>query len=85
MVRDDDFPNRYFNVGFIVGPQGDIVYKRYKATQDAYEGGMLGNINPHDLWDEWIKIKGKGNVMDAIFPVVNYRGTIALAAEKLSH
>jgi predicted amidohydrolase len=69
MVKDDDFPNRYFNVGFIVSPQGDIVYKRYKATQDAYEGGILGNINPHDLWDEWVKIKGKGNVMDAIFPV----------------
>jgi predicted amidohydrolase len=80
MVRDDDFPDRYFNVGFIVSPQGDIVYKRYKATQDAYEGGMLGNSNPHDVWDEWIKIKGKGNVMDAIFPVARTEiGNIGIA------
>ena len=25
--------------------------------------------NPHDVWDEWIKKKGKGNVMEAIYPV----------------
>lgn len=69
MVRDEDFPDRYYNVGFIVSPEGKIIYKRYKATSDAYEGGMLGNSNPHDVWDEWIQKKGKGNVMDAIYPV----------------
>ena len=42
MVKDDDFPDRYYNVGFIVSPKGEIIYKRYKATSDAYEGGMLG-------------------------------------------
>jgi predicted amidohydrolase len=68
-VKDEDFPDRYYNVGFIVSPQGEIIYKRYKATSDAYEGGMLGNSNPHDVWDEWIEKKGKGNKMDAIFPV----------------
>jgi predicted amidohydrolase len=69
MVRDDDFPDRYYNVAFIVSPKGEVVYKRYKATSDAYEGGMLGNSNPHDVWDEWIQKKGNGNVMDAIYPV----------------
>lgn len=69
MVRDDDFPDRYFNVAFIISPQGEIVYKRYKATSDAYEGGMLGNMNPHDVWDEFIEKKGGGDVMNAIFPV----------------
>jgi predicted amidohydrolase len=69
MVREADFPDRYFNVGFIVSPQGEIVYKRYKATSDAYEGGMLGNCNPHDVWDEWVTKKGKGDVMEAIYPV----------------
>ena len=57
MVKDDDFPDRYFNVGFIGSPKGEIIYKRYKATSDAYEGGMLGNSNPHDFWDEWIEKK----------------------------
>jgi predicted amidohydrolase len=69
MVRDDDFPDRYYNVAFIVSPKGEVIYKRYKATSDAYEGGMLGNSNPHDVWDEWIEKKGKGNVMEAIYPV----------------
>ena len=69
MVRDNDFPDRYYNVAFIVSPKGEVIYKRYKATSDAYEGGMLGNSNPHDVWDEWIKKKGNGNVMDAIYPV----------------
>jgi len=69
MVRDDDFPDRYYNVAFIVSPEGEVIYKRYKATSDAYEGGMLGNSNPHDVWDEWIQKKGNGNVMDAIYPV----------------
>ena len=80
MVRDDDFPDRYFNVGFIISPQGEIVYKRYKATSDAYEGGMLGNSNPHDVWDEWIEKKGNGDIMDAIFPVAKTEiGNIGIA------
>jgi predicted amidohydrolase len=68
-VRDDDFPDHLFNVAFVVDPQGDVIYRRAKATSDAYEGGALGTTNPHDLWDEWIQKKGKGNVLDAIFPV----------------
>ncbi|MFI7483419.1 nitrilase-related carbon-nitrogen hydrolase [Kocuria sp. M1R5S2] len=80
MVKDDDFPDRYFNVAFIIDPNGEVVYKRYKATSDAYEGGMLGNMNPHDVWDEWIAKKGNGNVMDAIFPVARTEiGNIGIA------
>jgi len=68
-VRDDDFPDHLFNMAFIVNPQGEVVYRRAKATSDAYEGGALGTTNPHDLWDEWVEKKGKGNVLDAFFPV----------------
>lgn len=80
MVRDDDFPDRYFNVAFIIDPSGEVIYKRYKATSDAYEGGMLGNMNPHDVWDEFIEKKGNGSVMDAIFPVARTEiGNIGIA------
>jgi predicted amidohydrolase len=80
MVRDDDFPDRYYNVAFIVSPQGEVIYKRYKATSDAYEGGMLGNSNPHDVWDEFIQKKGNGDVMEAIFPVARTEiGNIGIA------
>jgi predicted amidohydrolase len=68
-TRDEDFPDHLFNVAFIVSPQGEVIYRRAKATSDAYEGGALGTTNPHDLWDEWIKKKGNGNMLDAIYPV----------------
>jgi predicted amidohydrolase len=80
MVRDSDFPDRYFNIGFIVGPTGEVVYKRCKATSDAYEGGMIGNSNPHDVWDEFVKKKGNGDVMEAIYPVARTEiGNIGIA------
>jgi len=80
MVRDPDFTNRYFNVAFIIDPRGEVIYKRYKATSDAYEGGMLGNMNPHDVWDEFIEKKGGGDVMEAIFPVARTEiGNIGIA------
>jgi predicted amidohydrolase len=80
MVHDDDFPERYFNMGFIVGPTGEIVYKRYKATSDAYEAGMLGNSNPHDVWDDFIAKKGKGDVLNAVFSVARTEiGNIGIA------
>ncbi len=80
MVRDPDFQDRYFNVAFVIDPNGEVIHKRYKATSDAYEGGMLGNSNPHDVWDEFIAKKGDGNVMDAIFPVARTEiGNIGIA------
>ena len=79
MVADPDFSDRYFNCGFIISPSGEIIYKRYKATSDAYEGGMLGNMNPHDVWDEFIEKRG-GDVMNAIFPVARTEiGNIGIA------
>lgn len=69
LVADDDFPDRYFNVAFMIDPQGEVIYRRAKATSDGFEGGTLGTTNPHDLWDEWIQKKGDGRIMDAIYPV----------------
>jgi predicted amidohydrolase len=68
-VTDEDFPGHLFNVAFLISPSGEVVYRRAKATSDAYEGGALGTTNPHDLWDEWIEKKGNGNLLDAFFPV----------------
>lgn len=69
LVADEDFPDRYFNIAFIINPNGDIIYRRAKATSDAFEGGGLGTTNPHDLWDEWVQKKGNGDPMEAIYPV----------------
>jgi predicted amidohydrolase len=69
LVKDPDFPDRYFNVGFICSPQGEIIHQRAKAQSDSIEGGLIATTNPHDLWDEWVEKKGNGNAMDAIYPV----------------
>jgi predicted amidohydrolase len=69
LVKDDDFPDRYFNVGFLISPKGEVIYRRAKATSDAFEGGTLGTSNPHDMWDDWVQKKGNGNALEAIFPV----------------
>ena len=53
----------------MINPQGEVIYRRAKATSDGFEGGTLGTTNPHDLWDEWIQKKGDGRIMDAIYPV----------------
>lgn len=69
LVADDDFPDRYFNVAFMLDPNGELVYRRAKATSDGFEGGTLGTTNPHDLWDEWVEKKGGGDALQAIYPV----------------
>jgi predicted amidohydrolase len=29
LVQDEDFPDRYFNVAFMISPKGEIIYRRY--------------------------------------------------------
>ena len=51
LVTDDDFPDRYFNVAFMINPQGELIYRRAKATSDGFEGGTLGTTNPQRVKD----------------------------------
>ena len=69
LVRDDDFPDRYFNVAFVIDPNGDVISTRAKIQLEDIEPPSLGTTAPHDLWDEWIEKKGNGNPLDAFFPV----------------
>ena len=71
LVRDESFPDRYFNVAFIVGPSGDVIYQRAKTIVADYEPDQMGTTCPHDVWDQWVDIKGGGDVMDAVYPVVD--------------
>jgi predicted amidohydrolase len=69
LVRDDDFPDRYFNVAFVIDPRGEVICKRAKVQLEDIEPPSLGTTAPHDLWDAWIERKGNGNPLDAFFPV----------------
>ena len=62
-ARMTEFPDRFFNIAFIIGPNGNIVHKHTKNQVWVREH----STTPHDVYDEWVKIFGDG--LDAFFPV----------------
>ncbi len=71
MIRDDDFPDRYFNKSFLLDPRGELVYTRTKLQVEPFEPEAVGTCVPHDVWDRWLEVKGNGNAMDALYPVAD--------------
>ena len=61
-----EFPGRWFNTNFIVGPTGEVVLKYHKWHIPAYIG--LGT-SPHDMFDEYKEVFG-GSIKD-LFPVID--------------
>ena len=61
-----EFPDRWFNTNFIVGPTGEVVLKYHKWHIPAYIG--LGT-SPHDLFDEYCEKIG-GDIK-TLFPVID--------------
>jgi predicted amidohydrolase len=74
---DPHFPGYFFNCGFIISPDGEIIYKRRK-TEHA---GFLMYASPHDVLDRYMEIYGKGKTVgETIFPVVDTElGKIGMA------
>lgn len=65
-ARHPDWPDRFFNVGFILDPDGAIVLQHYKLT------ALLPcerSVSPHDLFDWWIEKYGR--TLDAFWPVAD--------------
>ena len=55
-ARHEAFPDRFFNVGFAIDPNGEVVLKHYKlATLYPVEH----SVTPHDVWDRWIELYGR--------------------------
>src|SRR6266568_3275850 len=65
-ARHESFPGRFFNMGFIIDPAGQVVGKHYKlATLYPVEH----SVTPHDVWDRWVELYGE--TLDAFYPVVD--------------
>jgi len=65
-ARHPDWPDRFFNVGFVLDPHGEVILKHYKlATLYPVEHSMT----PHDIFDWWIEKYGR--TLDAFWPVVD--------------
>jgi len=51
-ARHKDWKDRFFNIGFIVDPDGKIILKHYKLSALL---PVERSVSPHDLYDWWIK------------------------------
>lgn len=63
VVDPEIMPDRYFNVAFIIDPQGEIILKHYKLQVYVIEQ----SLTPHDIWDRWIERFGYN--LDAFYQV----------------
>jgi len=61
-----EFPDRWFNTAFIIGPSGEVVLKYHKWHVPASIG--LGT-SPHDMMDEYGEVYG--NDIKSRFPVID--------------
>jgi beta-ureidopropionase len=65
-ARHPDWPDLFFNIGFIIDPDGAIILQHYKLSALLpYER----SVSPHDLYDWWIERYGR--TLDAFWPVVD--------------
>lgn len=62
----EEFPDRWFNTAFVIGPDGNLVLRYHKWHVNASLG--LGS-SPHDLFDDYGK--AYGNSIKDLFPVID--------------
>lgn len=65
-AKHPDWKDRFFNVGFIVDPQGEIILKHYKTVP---LWSVESSVCPHDIYDWWIEKYGRN--LDAFWPVAD--------------
>jgi predicted amidohydrolase len=56
--------DRYFNMLFVISPQGEIVHRAAKNHLWCRER----SCTPHDVYDRWVEVFGDG--IDAFYPVL---------------
>src|SRR5262249_12300010 len=63
-AKHPDWPDLFFNVGFIIDPDGAVILQHYKLSALLpYER----SVSPHDLYDWWIERHGR--TLGAFWPV----------------
>jgi predicted amidohydrolase len=63
VVEPDIASDRFFNQGFIISPEGEIILKHTKNIISLVEG----STSPYDLWDKWSEKYGES--LEAYYPV----------------
>jgi beta-ureidopropionase len=65
-ARHPDWPDRFFNVGFVISPAGEVILQHYKVSPLF---PVEHSVCPHDIYDWWIEKYGRN--LDAFWPVVD--------------
>jgi predicted amidohydrolase len=61
-----DWKNRFFNVGFVIDPKGEVILRHYKVSPLF---PVEHSVCPHDIFDWWVEKYGL--TLDAFWPVVD--------------
>lgn len=65
-ARHPEWSDRFFNVGFIIDPDGNIILKHYKLSALL---PVERSVSPHDIYDWWIDKYGRN--LNAFWPVAD--------------
>ena len=65
-ARHPDFNDRFFNVGFIINNEGDVILQHHKIVTLL---PVEHSVTPHDVYDWWVE--KYGNNLDAFWPVAD--------------
>jgi predicted amidohydrolase len=65
-ARHPDLKDRFFNVGFILDPKGEVILRHYKVSPLF---PVEHSVCPHDVYDWWIEKYGRN--LQAFWPVVD--------------
>src|SRR5204863_8189998 len=65
-ARHEEFPGRYFNVGVVIDPQGEVILRHHKVVPLL---PVEHSMTPHNVWDRWVELYGM--TLDAFYPVVD--------------
>ncbi len=65
-ARHEEFPDRFFNVGFVIDPGGEVILRHYKVVPLL---PVEHSVTPHNVWDRWVELYGE--TLDAFYPVVD--------------
>src|SRR5262249_41545125 len=65
-ARHPDLKDRFFNVGFILNPKGEVILQHYKVSPLF---PVEHSVCPHDVYDWWVEKYGR--TLQAFWPVVD--------------
>jgi predicted amidohydrolase len=65
-ARHPEWKHRFFNVGFILDPKGEVILRHYKVSPLF---PVEHSVCPHDILDWWIE--RYGNTLEAFWPVAD--------------